>query len=218
VTKALIKPQGAPELPAFIDPEVFQRKVEEAEQELRGKMSPPGALGLPPLLDQRRLERGICDAAFKYQAAFDRILVSQYDEEAQRDTYLEGGKIIKTSVAKQRDTMQAPRGVIISAGLRALDNLRSNGIDLGHQITFVRVAPYRITVDWIAGVEMSLLVLRDGDVIASLDTMEALRVGKASVQSKDVADQNGNVITQHFYVDGDGKSWAPQIPWVADDA
>lgn len=218
MTKALIRPQGAPELPAFVDPEVFKRKVEAMEAELRSKMSPPGALGLPPLLDKRRIERGICDAAFKFQAAFDRILVAQYDEEAERDTYLDGGLIIKTDIAKRRDSMQAPRGVIISAGLRALDNLRSNGIDIGHQVTFVRVAPYRITVEWVGGVEQSLLVLRDGDVIASLDTMEALRSGKAKVESKDVVDTNGNVITQHFYVDENGKSWAPQIPWVADDA
>src|SRR5690349_8585987 len=86
-------------------------------------------LGLGPLVEQKRWRYGIPDEAFFNQcAAFNKVLVSQIPEE-ESDTY-EGTVILKTEVTKKRELVEAPRGVIVSAGLQALDELRSNGIDI----------------------------------------------------------------------------------------
>ena len=59
----------------------------------RAKMSPKGALNLPALLDQRRLEWGIVDGVFMVAPVYDRVLVWQIREHKE-ETFIEGGKII----------------------------------------------------------------------------------------------------------------------------
>src|SRR5688572_32585004 len=53
--------------------------LERRKKELRDSMAPPGALGLPPLLEAQRLKYGIPNGVFKTQAVFDRIFVYPID-------------------------------------------------------------------------------------------------------------------------------------------
>lgn len=174
---------------------------------LAARMAPPGALGLPALLEERRLKYGIPDGAFKQQALYDRLLVCQIPE-WEGDTYGDT-QILMPESGKKRMEESAPRGVIVSAGLLALDHLRSHGSDIGHIVKFVRLAPWRLICDMIGGHEFPLLVLRSGDLIADEDLAARLRAGSTKV----AADAEHG----HHLVDGDGVRMSPGKPYIPED-
>lgn len=150
-----------------------ERAAQRRKEALAKAVSPPGAFGLPELLEARRLECSLPDAMFSSHCVYDRILVAQIAEE-NRDTFTRGGMLIKPEKTKAREMEQAPRGIIVTAGLLALDHLRSNGMDLGHIVRFVRNSVYRIVVDNVEGTDVELMVLRSGDIVSSED-LELLR-------------------------------------------
>lgn len=196
------------------DPEgrKLAEKAIQEDAEIRARMSPPGKIpAIPPLLERRRLEFGITDGAFDHQCAYDRILVHQLPRET-GEKY-EGTQIIMPETGKARRRADTPRGIVVSAGLRALDNLRSNGIDLGHIVSFIQMAPWRIKCDVFgAGRERYLLVLRDGDIIGSEDTRKAIAEGKCFINRR-----IDNGVATHVFTDENGDTWNPQMPWISDD-
>ena len=187
---------------------------------IAASQSPPGALGLGKLLDERRIKYNIPDEAFAMRAAFDRILLWQVDAYHQeRYAELHGadaaGKFAGTNIYMPDNTRkgkreETPRGVIVSAGLLALDHLVSNGIDVGHIVNFIRLAPWRIPIASHAGHVSHLMVLRDGDLIASEDIVGQLRRREARVKVK----QEEGGAYSHFLIDENGKAWSPQEPFV----
>lgn len=150
-------------------------------EEIAQRVSPPGALGLPPTLDAARCSHGIPDEAFRTQAAFERVLIWQLPSlEMGGDTY-GGGPILMAETTKARDRYQAPRGVLVSAGLKALDALRSHGMDLGHVVTFLHMAPWKYRVGFVKGQEQSLLVLQVGDIMGSETLATSIRAGHVHI-------------------------------------
>lgn len=119
-------------------------------------------------LRQAAEKYGIPAGAMRAQFKFDRVGLWQLSDDDGADTF-KGSKIIKADMTKKRDLAQAPRGVIVSAGLTALDRFRSHGVEVGDVVWFVRLSPWRRPVDVIDGKEVYLLVLRDGDIIAKED-------------------------------------------------
>lgn len=172
---------------------------------IAARMSPPGALGLPRLLDERRILYGITDNAFKRVASFDRVLVWQIPMH-QGETFEEGGKIIMSDTSKARERATAPFGIIVSAGLQALDQLVSNGIDLGHRILFCHSAPYFVRYDTVSGKHHTLVVLHAGDIIGSEDLATNLR--KRTVRI--IQNKNNTESVEHILITPDGKSVLPQ--------
>jgi hypothetical protein len=183
------------------------------------KMSSPGALRLPPLLEEMRQRYGITDGFFKVQACFDRIHVFPIEGLVSGgDKFQEGGLIVKTERAQSADLMEAPRGIIISAGLSALDALRSNGIDLGHTIMLQRNAVYQPEVDRILGVSKRMRILIAGDISGSENLAQAYRDGKVQVKAlASVDEKTGLTIYQHLFVDENGKTWVPGSTWTPAD-
>lgn len=150
--------------------------LKEAKLWVRQKQV-PGEFNLPPLLEARRLEHGIPAGAFAYQAVYNRILVWQLPAD-EAETYVSGGRIVKTGRTKQYERDTAARGIIVSAGLSSLDYLRSNGMDLGHKISFVRLSPMRDICDTVGrGIEQEVLILQAGDIVASFDLAANLKSG-----------------------------------------
>lgn len=188
---------------------------EDAENELEKHISPPGALGLPPLLDERRVAMKLPDELFQRAAVFDRIMVYQYhSEDSDSETYLPGGRIIMTEQQRSKRRNETPCGLLVSAGLSALDNVRSNGMDLGHEVTFIEQAPYRMKCLELGGrYSWSLLVLRDGDLITSKELQTALKDGKCRVEYREVENRDGVRVRQHVFVDEQGQPWTPTLPW-----
>ena len=191
--------------------ENLKRVAKGMEDEWARHMSAPGALGLPELLEKRRLEYSIVDQAFAQEAVFDRIYVWQIPRTG-GETY-EGTLIIRPDQAKQREEDSCPRGIIISAGMKGLDNLRSNGLDLGHIVQFIRASPWRMPIGNIKGVEIPpLMVMRDGDLVSSEDLAAARRNGKVRTITVEV---NGGI--EHRLQNADGTSTSVSMPWMSED-
>lgn len=179
--------------------------------EWKKHMAEPGALGLPKLLESRRLEYGIVDNAFAQEAVYDRLYVWQIPR-VSGETY-EGTSILRPDSGHDRERHQTPRGILVSAGMRALDNLRSNGIDLGHIVNFIRSSPWRMPIGSINGVEIPpLMVMRDGDLVSSEDLASARRKGDVTTAAVEV---NGGI--EHRLQNKDGTSTAVGMPWMSDD-
>lgn len=171
------------------------------------------SIGLGPLVDIKRKRYGIPDEAFFNQCpAFNKILVAQIPEE-EGETY-GGGVIIKTEIAKTRELVEAPRGVIVGAGLQALDVLRSNGMDIGHTVGFTRLAPFRRPFATIGGEKLTLIVLVAGDIVDSEDLGAQLRARKVRV----IAKQNDEGVRIHQYIDERGNLWSPVEAEMLEDS
>jgi hypothetical protein len=184
------------------------------DEAMQGHMSKE-SLGLGPLVDAKRWKYGIPDIAFFNQApAFNKILVAQIPETGEETDFYSGTKILKTEVAKKRDHVEAPRGVLVSAGLQALDELRSNGIDIGHTIGFTRLAPFRRRCGVIAGQPIQLIVLVAGDVVDSEDLGYHYKRRSCRI----VAKPNDQGVMIHQFVDDSGKLWSPVEAAVPEDS
>lgn len=183
-------------------------RIDQVAATIREKhMSPAGSLGLPPLLDERRLQYMLPDVVFSHQALFDRVLIMQLNERDDDAEFYEGTSIIKTQQRQAADVEALPRGIVVSAGLHALDNLRANGVELGHIVTFIKQAPFRLPLASVEGVNFYIMCLRDGDLNTSEDLVKMLREGKVKVERRKFGEQE-----QHCYVDENGKQWDPAKP------
>jgi hypothetical protein len=189
------------------------REREQAERRsavMRKRMSPPGTLGLPRLLDERRLEFGITDGAFSRQAVFDRVFLWQIPMQ-KGDKFESDSLIHMPESVQQREKARAPQGIIVSAGLRALDQLRSHGIDLGHKILFCHAAPYHIRYDSVLGLEQHLIIVLAGDIIGSEDLATNLRTREVRYRA-----QRTETTVEHTFIDETGKPWLPADAWRAE--
>lgn len=181
-------------------PEFVKRLASEREARL-AHMSPPEVLKLPPLLEQRRQEEGITDGAFSVQCMGDNVIVYQISR-AKSETF-EGTAILMAESTRKREAEQTPQGIIVGAGLSALDTLRMNGIDLGHVVTFCRVAPWRIETDPVEGKWDEVLLFQVGDIVGSVDLADSLREGRMRVRFDPEA-------YEHVYEDENGDVWHPR--------
>lgn len=134
---------------------------------------------LPPLLEEARQRYKIPDGAFQTCALFDRAFVWQIPA---ADQY-KGSSILKPETIKARERTQAPRGVLISAGLQGLDYLVTNGCrGLGDEVEFVRLSPWRMPVDTVDGKDVELVVCRATDLVGDRWLAQALYVtGEAEI-------------------------------------
>lgn len=208
------QPRQVAELPDA-DWELADRIAKQIKEE---HMSPEGALGLSKLLDERRLQYGIPDEAFEEQASFDRCYVHQI-----QPRWLEGGKgkkigsLYLPESSQKRRRVESSRGVLVSAGLVAMDSLRSNGIELGHIVNIVRMNPWRKYIGMVGSHELDIMVLRDGDIVGSEDVRAQLKSGETRVEwIERVNPVTGEIVGQHVYVDTSGRQWQPRMPVIDD--
>src|SRR5690349_5617893 len=78
------------------------RLAERVSDAIAARMTPAGGLGLPPLLDERRLQYGIPDEAFEADALFDRVLVWQINPKHEDKETFGDTMIIKPETQEKR--------------------------------------------------------------------------------------------------------------------
>lgn len=163
-------------------------------------------LKLPEMLQEAREKYGIEDGCFSRMAMFDRCFVWQIPV----DEKIKGSVLIKSEKTKARERYGAPTGILISAGLQALDYLVTNGCPgLGARVDFVRLSPWRMPVDTIDGREVELVVCRATDLVGDWWLADALyKTGVARI----VRDEHG----RHSLAVGDF-TYAPLTPETSDD-
>ncbi len=169
---------------------------------LKKRMARKGALKLDALLEARRLEYGIPDGAFRVQASFERIIV--YNIPPAEQASAESSIIQMTDKTKERMKDASPRGIIVSAGLEALDSLRTNGMDLGHIVLYTHYVIGTTPVEFIDGKEIKVFIMHAGDITGSEDTAAAIRSGEMEIV------WNGE---QHVYR-RKGEKAKPKVPVV----
>lgn len=179
----------------------------EIDQSTKEQMSPPGALKLTPHLEEKRIEHGIIDDCFQVCAEFDRILV--YQLPASDHTFGKSG-IIMPQASQKRVAQETPKGIIVSAGLGALDVLKTSGQEVGDTILFIKQGMWRIVCGWVRHVEVHLMVLSVGDICSNQDKAQRLREGLIKYHWNDETNE-------HVLVDRFGKRLKPQSPWVGAD-
>jgi hypothetical protein len=121
---------------------------------------------LSPLLEKRRLEYAIPDCAFRRRATFGRCLLWQFTDD---DAKFPGTSLYMPEATKARSKEEAPRGVLITAGLQDLDFLWANGMEPGSIVNWVRLSPWRMPVGFIKGTEIKLHVCRAREIVACED-------------------------------------------------
>lgn len=186
------------------DEREFQRleREDKLQKEIEANFAEPGKLGLPALLEAKRIKYAIPNSAWRSQAVFNKILVWQIPID-ESDTYGQTG-LVKPETVKKRELSEAPRGVIVSAGLQALDELRSHGVDIGHTVFFTHLAPFRKRLPPIAGREPALVILHSGDIFDSEELADNLKSRVCRV----IAKESENGLT-HVFCDENGKVWNP---------
>lgn len=136
------------------------------------------------LLDDRIKEYDI--PPLPYEPFGDRIVVYMIPEaKTKRDTYIEGGRIHMPEVVKSNEERASARGILIGAGLRAMDSLRGYGIELGMLLWVSRLSPWRHVVDRTEKGEVEMMFLSVGDIVGCEDVLKARQGGKVSVQVGD---------------------------------
>lgn len=196
--------------PGFVDRDTQRRKDYEVAWLLQDKELE--SLNLPPLLEQRRREFKIAAGYFDREYLWDNCLVCQIeDTEGDSNTFIPGGLIEKPFDRKEYDKASSYVGVIVSAGLAALNKLRSNGVDLGHIVTFSRYTPFQPQVDVLGNRPVHGIELMVGDIKSSMDLALQKREGKVRVDTTEYQN-NGYTIREHEFVDANGNKWAPLVP------
>lgn len=169
---------------------------------IRARMSPPEALKLPPKLEAARQKWGIPDGFFKYAAGFDRIFVFPIDPFDQDDK-LPNSFLFRAQTTKQKDLQEGYRGVLISAGLTAMDRLMSHGYELGDIVMTNKNVPFARRMELLEGEPMFVLVMRDGDLAGNETLQDDIRAGARRVI--DVGGETGWSHQLAVHEDGDWK-------------
>jgi len=120
------------------------------------------------LLERRVAEFAI--PAWPGQALYERVIIYRIPDAASaRETFSEGGSIIKPDMTQQTQKDRSPRGVVVSAGLQALDILRGHGMELGELVWFAPHVPYRFEVEKAGGKPVEFYFMNAGDIVLSED-------------------------------------------------
>lgn len=198
--------------------EQWRNALNEAAEEanaIAACVSPPGAFPhLPKLLDARRAEYGLIDAMFECQPVFDCVWIYQLELNL-GESYAPGGVIIKSDMGKAREKETSSRGILLNAGLVAMDSLKSHGVELGHIVRFIKLAPFRIHVGYVNGKMVHVLQMRVGDILGSEDLAKQLR--DRVYEMRDIGDGNS---PDHRYVRQFDQMTTPvkKLPFIPEDS
>lgn len=175
------------------------------EQYMQPEGDPDRKLGLSRLLESKRWKYKIVDAAFRYQAVFDNVLLHQIESQEAEESHgkIPGSTILYATKNTQKLNLQEhPRGVIVSAGAKALESLKSHGMDIGHTVIMMRLSPWHLPVLSVPGVQQYLMVLRVGSLIASEDLARDIKERRVSYR------MNKKTCQVEFH-DEEGHAWVP---------
>jgi hypothetical protein len=185
----------------------IETKDKAAREAFERSAAPRGTLGLPRKLDDARFTHRIPNGAFQAQPVFDRVWVWQIPD-FDGDTFASDSIIHITDWTKQHDRFVTPRGILVGAGLKALDNLWGHGIELGDAVDFIEISPYRRSVGFVGGKQQWVMAMRDGDIVAGVDLRGRMLSGELEVMMEDGL---------HHLVGRDGVPRTASMPWIPED-
>lgn len=156
----------------------------EMEQQWKDELMSSPPKNLSPLLEAKRLKYAMPDALWDVSPTYERLILWQIeptDESGRDDETFPGSKILKPQVTKDRENKESHRAVIVSAGARALTQLQTNGMDVGHTVWVMRLQPWRITFKNWHGKELKVMTINASDIVASEELGAEMRDGKTKL-------------------------------------
>ena len=132
-------------------------------------------MALHPLLSKRMQEFDI--PPWPGEACFERVIVYCIPDRYAAREKTEGGLYIPTQRV-DTDKARSPRGIVVSAGLKALDVLRSNGMDLGELVWFAPHVPFRYVVGTNGKQDIEFKFMNVGDIVLSEDVLGKVLEGE----------------------------------------
>jgi hypothetical protein len=148
---------------------------------------------------------------FDAACAFDRIYVYQIPPQDVIDRAKKAADspltVAMSAGWNHMEQDRAHRGIIVAAGLSALDHLTAHGMGLGHIVNFAFFSILRHYPD--EDKNESLVPLHAGQVISSEDTQRLLREKKIKVVRRETPDG-----VRHVYRLENGDEYLPEIPWA----
>jgi Co-chaperonin GroES (HSP10) len=118
---------------------------------------------MPPRLEARMAKYGIKMPPFA--AVFDRVLVYPIDS-ADQPTSTAGGLIVPEMMRKKAG---AQMGVVVSAGVQAIEQLGSHGIAIGDIVLMARFSEYARAYFDLDGRPHQVFIIQAGEIVASAD-------------------------------------------------
>jgi len=115
--------------------------------------------------------------AWPGQALYERVLIFKIPEASTASDEIDigdGKKLVKPETRVGVDVSRCPRGIIVSAGLRAMDIMRAQGMELGELIWFAPHVPFRFVVKQRSGQDDEFSFMNVGDIILSEDVLGRL--------------------------------------------
>lgn len=170
--------------------EVMRKADEAARARLERRkryVSPPGKYHpdvVPPLLDAKRIEHSIPDIVIEYSQPGGTWCYVYQVEATKKETYGDG-LILMTDEGKATERHTTPRGVLISAGARAMDWLWAHGMDIGHTINFLKFQQWRMPVGYIEGACEYILPMRAAHIIGSEEARKERLDGTVTLERCD---------------------------------
>jgi len=153
------------------------RALDEAWEEEIAEW-PHEVLNLPPLLAKKREQYQLIHDLWDYAATWSYCFVVQLKaHHGEGKTYVDGGAIVMPD--KHADHLQHSnaRGVLISAGPQALDQLNSVGIDIGHTVLTSRMSAYYTHAGSLHTEPKGYITVLAGEIRGSLESAMYQRLG-----------------------------------------
>jgi hypothetical protein len=109
----------------------------------------------------------------KGRPVYDRIYVYPLEGKDQGDRF-EGSVLFKAEQSK--DLYGASRGIIVKAGIKALEHMWSHGVELGHMVIVARLSPWERKYEGKGRIH-KVMVLRSSEIVSSEDLEEDVLAG-----------------------------------------
>ena len=183
---------------------------EGVRDEIKRTIKPAGYYkGLTPLVDARRLEFGMANCYFHKQPTFDHVFVYQITEDGEEEeTIGPSGIIVKPQQRIASDRQRSCRGVLISAGLQAMEQLASHDVQLGDLVTYLHMSPWCMKVGEVLGQAQTVMVLRAGNIVANEGTAARLHDGRLYIDN--LAKESNDLDLRYFSSEDKTKHSAPK--------
>jgi hypothetical protein len=131
------------------------------------------------LLEKRVKEYDI--PSWPGEAQFERIIVFQIPAEA--DAQEKIGSLFVPQKTRDAQLAKSPRGIVVSAGLKALDIMYSHGMELGEMIWLASWSPFRVQTEVKSGgATVEFFFMSVGDIILSEDMKARFASGEVYLQ------------------------------------
>jgi len=133
-------------------------------------------------LDEARKRYGIPDCVFEACVPlFERVYVWQLPMR-EGATWSATSAILVPDTKASFEHKTSGRGVLVGAGLKALDVLRSNGVELGDVVRFNRLSPEILESGRIGTESITVMVMYTSNLTGSEDLAKRIAAGDAAIQ------------------------------------